>query len=210
LIIIKTNKLEINDLECIRNEKSIFQNLTFKVESSQTILITGKNGSGKTSLLRIIAGFIVNYKGEILFNSKKINDFNKLIADFKFVGQKNSLKENLTVQQNIELWQYLYQTTIDIDQITGPLNIKSFLDKDVSSLSDGQRKRVSLSRLTISQSKVWLLDEPLVYLDADKVKLLGSLIDKHNKDGGMTIYSSNTKNNLDYNKLINMDDYALL
>jgi|TARA_B110000977_G_scaffold191947_1_gene264792 heme exporter protein A len=205
-----TNKLEINDLECIRNEKSIFQNLTFKVESSQTILITGKNGSGKTSLLRIIAGFIVNYKGEILFNSKKINDFNKLIADFKFVGQKNSLKENLTVQQNIELWQYLYQTTIDIDQITGPLNIKSFLDKDVSSLSDGQRKRVSLSRLTISQSKVWLLDEPLVYLDADKVKLLGSLIDKHNKDGGMTIYSSNTKNNLDYNKLINMDDYALL
>ena len=70
-----TNKLEINDLECIRNEKSIFQNLTFKVESSQTILITGKNGSGKTSLLRIIAGFIVNYKGEILFNSKKINDF---------------------------------------------------------------------------------------------------------------------------------------
>ena len=205
-----TNKLEINDLECIRNEKSIFQNLTFKVESSQTILITGKNGSGKTSLLRIIAGFIVNYKGEILFNSKKINDFNKLIADFKFVGQKNSLKENLTVQQNIELWQYLYQTTIDINQITGPLNIKSFLDKDVSSLSDGQRKRVSLSRLTISQSKVWLLDEPLVYLDADKVKLLGSLIDKHNKDGGMTIYSSNTKNNLDYNKLINMDDYALL
>ena len=205
-----TNKLEINDLECIRNEKSIFQNLTFKVESSQTILITGKNGSGKTSLLRIIAGFIVNYKGEVLFNSKKINDFNKLIADFKFVGQKNSLKENLTVQQNIELWQYLYQTTIDIDQITGPLNIKSFLDKDVSSLSDGQRKRVSLSRLTISQSKVWLLDEPLVYLDADKVKLLGSLIDKHNKDGGMTIYSSNTKNNLDYNKLINMDDYALL
>ncbi len=205
-----TNKLEINDLECIRNEKSIFQNLTFKVESSQTILITGKNGSGKTSLLRIIAGFIVNYKGEILFNSKKINDFNKLIADFKFVGQKNSLKENLTVQQNIELWQYLYQTTIDIDQITGPLNIKSFLDKDVSSLSDGQRKRVSLSRLTISQSKVWLLDEPLVYLDADKVKLLGSLIDKHNKDGGMTIYSSNTKNNLDYNKLINMDNYALL
>jgi heme exporter protein A len=205
-----TNKLEINDLECIRNEKSIFQNLTFKVESSQTILITGKNGSGKTSLLRIIAGFIVNYKGEILFNSKKINDFNKLIADFKFVGQKNSLKENLTVQQNIELWQYLYQTTIDIDQITGPLNIKSFLDKDVSSLSDGQRKRVSLSRLTISQSKVWLLDEPLVYLDADKVKLLGSLIDKHNKDGGMTIYSSNTKNNLDYNKLINMAEYALL
>jgi len=205
-----TNKLEINDLECIRNEKSIFQNLTFKVESSQTILITGKNGSGKTSLLRIIAGFIVNYKGEILFNSKKINDFNKLIADFKFVGQKNSLKENLTVQQNIELWQYLYQTTIDINQITGPLNIKSFLDKDVSSLSDGQRKRVSLSRLTISQSKVWLLDEPLVYLDADKVKLLGSLIDKHNKDGGMTIYSSNTKNNLDYNKLINMDNYALL
>ena len=205
-----TNKLEINDLECIRNEKSIFQNLTFKVESSQTILITGKNGSGKTSLLRIIAGFIVNYKGEILFNSKKINDFNKLIADFKFVGQKNSLKENLTVQQNIELWQYLYQTTIDINLITGPLNIKSFLDKDVSSLSDGQRKRVSLSRLTISQSKVWLLDEPLVYLDADKVKLLGSLIDKHNKDGGMTIYSSNTKNNLDYNKLINMDDYALL
>ena len=205
-----TNKLEINDLECIRNEKSIFQSLTFKVESSQTILITGKNGSGKTSLLRIIAGFIVNYKGEILFNSKKINDFNKLIADFKFVGQKNSLKENLTVQQNIELWQYLYQTTIDIDQITGPLNIKSFLDKDVSSLSDGQRKRVSLSRLTISQSKVWLLDEPLVYLDADKVKLLGSLIDKHNKDGGMTIYSSNTKNNLDYNKLINMDNYALL
>jgi heme exporter protein A len=84
------------------------------------------------------------------------------------------------------------------------------LNKDINTLSDGQKKRVSLSRLLISKAKVWLLDEPLVYLDLNKVKLLQDIILQHNDTGGITLYTSNTNIDLNYDHLINMDDYAIL
>jgi len=84
------------------------------------------------------------------------------------------------------------------------------LNKDINSLSDGQKKRVSLSRLLLSNSMVWLLDEPLVFLDEDKSNLLANIILNHNNGGGITLYSSNTDTNLQYDNIIKMDDYAVL
>jgi len=174
------------------------------------MLIRGKNGSGKTSLLRMIAGYISKYNGSILFNDNDLQVNTELLSDFRFVGQKNSLKENLTVQQNIELWQLIYHTKNNVSEILDLLDIKMLLNKDIDSLSDGQKKRISLLRLLISKAKVWLLDEPLVFLDTNKIKLLENIILQHNQSGGITLYSSNNDIDLKYNFLINMDDYAVL
>ena len=108
------------------------------------------------------------------------------------------------------MWQLIYHTKKDINKIVDLLDIRMLLNKDINTLSDGQKKRVSLSRLLISKAKVWLLDEPLVYLDLNKVKLLQDIILQHNDAGGITLYTSNTNIDLNYDHLINMDDYAIL
>ena len=205
-----SNKLEINGLECIRDNRLIFKDINFSVESNQTMLVRGKNGSGKTSLLRLLAGYIKNYSGNILFNSNNIKSDNELLSEFRFLGQQNALKGNLSVQQNIAMWELIYQVKSDIHEISKILNIEQILNVDINSLSDGQKKRVSLARLIISNAKVWLLDEPLVYLDQDKINLLQNIILRHNKRGGITIYSSNTDINLEYDSSIIMDDYVVL
>ena len=205
-----SNKLEINGLECIRDNRLIFKDINFSVESNQTMLVRGKNGSGKTSLLRLLAGYIKNYSGNILFNSNNIKSDNELLSEFRFLGQQNTLKGNLSVQQNIAMWELIYQVKSDIHEISKILNIEQILNVDINSLSDGQKKRVSLARLIISNAKVWLLDEPLVYLDQDKINLLQNIILRHNKRGGITIYSSNTNINLEYDSSIIMDDYVVL
>ena len=204
-----SNKLEISGLECIRDNRLIFKDINFSVESNQTMLVRGKNGSGKTSLLRVLAGYIKNYSGNILFNGNNIKSDNELLSEFRFLGQQNTLKGNLSVQQNIAMWELIYQVKSDINEISKILNIEQILNVDINSLSDGQKKRVSLARLIISNAKVWLLDEPLVYLDQDKIDLLQNIILRHNKRGGITIYSSNTNINLEYDSSIIMDDYVV-
>ena len=205
-----SNKLEINGLECIRDNRPIFKDINLSVESNQTILVRGKNGSGKTSLLRVLAGYIKSYSGDVLFNGNNIKNDNELLSEFRFLGQKNTLKGNLTVQQNIAMWELIYQVKNDIHEISKILNIEQILNVDINSLSDGQKKRISLARLIISNAKVWLLDEPLVYLDQDKIDLLQNIILRHNKRGGITIYSSNTNINLEFDNSIIMDDYVVL
>ena len=205
-----SNKLEINGLECIRDNRLIFKDINFSVKSNQTMLVRGKNGSGKTSLLRILAGYIKNYSGNILFNGNNIKNDKELLSEFRFLGQKNTLKGNLSVQQNIAMWELIYQVKSDTNEISKILNIEQILNVDINSLSDGQKKRISLARLIISNAKVWLLDEPLVYLDQDKIDLLQNIILRHNKRGGITIYSSNTDINLEYDSSIIMDDYVVL
>ena len=205
-----SNKLEINGLGCIRDNRLIFKDINFSVESNQTMLVRGKNGSGKTSLLRVLAGYIKNYSGNILFNGNNIKNDKELLSEFRFLGQKNTLKGNLSVQQNIAMWELIYQVKSDTNEISKILNIEQILNVDINSLSDGQKKRISLARLIISNAKVWLLDEPLVYLDQDKIDLLQNIILRHNKRGGITIYSSNTDINLEYDSSIIMDDYVVL
>tara|TARA_B110000003_G_scaffold268947_1_gene299230 strand:- start:412 stop:1032 length:621 start_codon:yes stop_codon:yes gene_type:complete len=205
-----SNKLIIKNLECFREERTIFQRLSCEIKSNQTMLVRGKNGSGKTSFLRLVAGYLKNYNGKVLFNDNDLQQNNEPLTDFRFIGQKNSLKDNLTVRKNIEMWQLIYHTKKDINKIVDLLDIRMLLNKDINTLSDGQKKRVSLSRLLISKAKVWLLDEPLVYLDLNKVKLLQDIILQHNDTGGITLYTSNTNIDLNYDHLINMDDYAIL
>ena len=81
-----SNKLEINGLECIRDNRHIFKDINFSVKSNQTMLVRGKNGSGKTSLLRVLAGYIKNYSGNILFNGNNIKNDKELLSEFRFLG----------------------------------------------------------------------------------------------------------------------------
>ena len=178
-------KLTIKNLACKRGSNLVFEKISFEIKSGQTFLIKGSNGSGKTSLIRTIAGFIKPHEGEIFFDNRNDNDH------FQFIGEKNALKDNLSVKNNIILWSLLFNASIDIDDFLKIFKLNSFLNKDAATLSDGQKKRLSLSRLFLTNKPVWLLDEPYVFLDEQNTIDLNNKILKFNQEGGIVIVTSN-------------------
>ena len=162
-------KLTIKNLACKRGSNLVFEKISFEIKSGQTFLIKGSNGSGKTSLIRTIAGFIKPHEGEIFFDNRNDNEH------IQFIGEKNALKDNLSVKNNIILWSLLFNASIDIDDFLKIFKLNSFINQDVATLSDGQKKRLSLSRLFLTNKSVWLLDEPYVFLDEQNITDLNLL-----------------------------------
>tara|TARA_Y200000002_G_scaffold356193_1_gene337780 strand:- start:2767 stop:3363 length:597 start_codon:yes stop_codon:yes gene_type:complete len=194
-------ELSVENISCLRGSSSIFKNLSFKVNKGQILQINGSNGSGKTSLLRIIAGFLDPIKGKI--NPEK--NFN--LGDIHFIGQKFALKKNLSVEKNLVLWSYLYYQEVNSDEILSKFELSDFRDKDIETLSDGQKRRLSLARLFIRPASIWLLDEVHVHLDQEWQKKLNQYIYNHANDGGIVLVSSNTNIELNSDLNINLSNY---
>ena len=101
------NELKTENLSCKRGENIVLNNINFSIKSGETLVVKGRNGSGKTTLLRILSNFITSYDGNALFNDISILEDNLYNSKFNLIGQKNSLKENLSIKKNLELWDIL-------------------------------------------------------------------------------------------------------
>ena len=189
-------KLSINELKCFRGESLVLNGISAEINEGETYLIKGSNGSGKTTLLRVLSSLIKNYYGTIFFDDRNIKDDFKFFQKFSFVGQKNALKENLSVSKNLKLWEILFGKKIDINSLLQKYNLNKLIDKDISSLSDGQKKCLSLLKLKFCSVPIWYLDEPFVFLDSDNRSILVDEIESHNQSGGIALISTNT--DLDY------------
>jgi heme exporter protein A len=196
--------LTISNLACKRGAKLVFDNISFEISSGQTFLIQGNNGSGKTSLLRTISGFIEPHDGDILLDGKNIFSYHDCFKDFQFIGQKNALKDNLSVRRNIYLWSLLFKSSVNTDDILDTFYLKNLVNNDVSTLSEGQKKRLSLSRLFLKESPIWLLDEPFVFLDQKNMTDFNEKILKFNQKGGITIITSNINVDFKFHKIIKL------
>ena len=152
------NELKIEDLTCYRGENLVLKDLNTKLKSGETLVIRGKNGSGKTTLLRVLSNFIKSYNGKILFNDQNVIEDSNYRYLFNFVGQKNSLKDNLSVKNNLKLWEIIYQKNIYYSKLLEDFHMSHLVERDVGSLSDGQKKCISLLRLNFTESKIWYLD----------------------------------------------------
>tara|TARA_B100001741_G_scaffold305388_1_gene297559 strand:- start:1921 stop:2544 length:624 start_codon:yes stop_codon:yes gene_type:complete len=189
IITLIMEKLSIKNLACKRGSRIIFDNISFEVKSGQTFLIKGSNGSGKTSLMRTLAGYIEPHEGEIFIDGKNIDTNDN--SYFQFIGEKNALKNNLSVKKNIILWSLLFNASIDIDDLLKKFDLTNCINQDVETLSDGQKKRLSLSKLFLHQKPIWLLDEPYVFLDEQNTIDLNKKISRFNLEGGLVIITSN-------------------
>lgn len=185
--------LSVKDLFCERDDRVLFECLSFSVSSGDIVQIEGPNGSGKTSLLRILAGLSRQFEGDVLWlgqeNAHKCDDFyNNLL----YFGHQAGVKAALTPRENLRWYAAMFPNIQreDIDQALKKVGLEGFEDVPCSSLSAGQHRRVSLARLHISQSLLWILDEPFTAIDKAGVLAQESLLCQHAASGGAVILTT--------------------
>jgi len=201
--------LEVRELECVRGDHRLFKGLNFTLQPGELLHLRGKNGSGKTSLLRTICGLTTPADGEVFWKGENIrslrDDFNRGLT---YLGHLNGIKGELSALENLQVSCSLSGNKISENQILDALQhigLGGREDLPTKVLSQGQKRRVALARLLITQSMLWVLDEPFTALDVHAVDLLKGLIAKHIQAGGMAILTTHQYVEIDAGVLIEID-----
>ncbi len=187
-------KLEAKQLQCVRGDRELFSGLSFDLESKQLMILEGRNGSGKTTLLRTLCGLYSPDEGQVLWNGQSIKKQDEAFRrELLYLGHLNGIKADLTVLENLRINSLLAGDAVSDDTLMKALDtigLFAFEDFPSSQLSQGQKRRVALARLLVSQASLWVLDEPFVALDVAAVELLQSIIARHVDNGGMVILTT--------------------
>jgi len=186
--------LTCEQLACSRGERPVFRELGFCLQEGSLLLLKGPNGSGKTSLIKLLSGILPADSGEILWNDTPIRDNNDFKRDLMVIGHKSAVKLDATVRENIAFWAALFDTDILIPAAIRFFDLDRFEDTPVCQLSAGWQRRVALARLIVAPCKLWLLDEPTNFLDDEAVMLVASLIESRVKQGGIVVVASHIMN----------------
>jgi heme exporter protein A len=197
------SKLIVTDLCCQRGYNQLFSDLSFEVSSTNILRITGTNGSGKTSLLKILAGLNTSEHGTVSLNEFDVNS-NEYQQQIFYLGHSQALSSELSVIENLEFLLSLNKP-IDKERLNVAIDrigLKGYRDEYCSKLSAGQKRRVILAGLFISSAKVWLLDEPFTALDGDGIKIVENIIQKHCDDGGMCLFTTHQDSSLSGQKVL--------
>ena len=197
---------EIKNISCIRGNKLLFKNLNFKLNNKELLVIKGANGSGKTTLLKILSGLLKPISGSIIVNKKDMN----LLKDeyfkyFEYVGHENAIKSALTVRENLNFYLKIKKdlTKKNFEKAIKIFNLKNLLDIRIENLSSGEKRKVSLSRLILSKSKIWFLDEPTNGLDKINTLNFFKILKQHLQFNGLAIIASHDEIKIK-NKNINL------
>jgi heme exporter protein A len=182
--------VKVENLAIARGDRLLFQGLDFTLSAGQAISLVGRNGAGKTSLLRALAGFLRPLSGAIHFHGQAgvIEAEEARSTGLHLAGHQDGLKPNRRARD-----EFLFQarwtgaTEAGIARARQALDLDVLFELEVRKLSAGQRRRLSLGRLVASPRPLWLLDEPLAPLDADHRRALGALMAEHVETGGMIL-----------------------
>lgn len=183
---------EAYDLSCIRDDRVLFEHLSFSIDSGQAIVLEGRNGTGKTSLLRILCGLRRPDDGEVRWHGEPIEkNYVDFYTHMAFVGHMDGIKKELSALENLRLSRSLCGSgEMTIEQALDTLNLIGYEDIPTYYLSAGQRRRVALARLLATDARLWILDEPFTSLDREGIKLVEGLMDRHVGAGGAMIMTS--------------------
>jgi len=192
--------LEAINIECVRGERRLFSDLNFSVSPGGFVQLTGANGSGKTSLLRILCGLAPAAKGEVRWQGANIRSLGEeYFTDLTYIGHRPGVKDELTAIENLRVSAGLGGSKLNQQEATLVLRTMGLGGREnlpARLLSEGQRRRLALSRLSVCTSALWLLDEVLTSLDKAAVALVSSLFEEHFSKGGMAIVATHQELNV--------------
>jgi heme exporter protein A len=179
-------RLSASGLGCIRGFRSVFTSINFELSSGEALALTGPNGSGKSSLLRLVAGLLRPAAGRILLEGGA--EERGLAEQAHYLGHLDAFKPALTVAENLGFWmRYLGDAGGTTAPALGSVGLSALADLPAGYLSAGQRRRLSLARLSAVPRPIWLLDEPTAALDAAGQERLGALMQGHLAEGGIIL-----------------------
>jgi heme exporter protein A len=178
--------LHAEQLACWRGERLVFSGLSFALAPGEALLLTGANGAGKSSLLRVLAGLIPAAEGRLLWGGgEALADRTAHGARLRYLGHQDALKPALTARENLAFAARLHGG--DVAAALAALGLTELAELPARVLSSGQKRRLALARLALSPAVLWLLDEPSVGLDAASVGRLAPVFAAHRARGGMVI-----------------------
>jgi len=181
--------ISVKDLSCIRGDNQLFDAVNFSIGVGQCLHVTGPNGCGKTSLLRLIAGISYAEHGEISWNGSNTANNSDFHRECAYIAHKEGLKNELTAIENLRYYQQLDSVVdeIALDDILEKMGILKCADLLAQQLSFGQRRRLSFARLLIANFTLWILDEPFTGIDTSGRDLIESLCVEHLQNGGVIL-----------------------
>ena len=186
--------LELSKLGCVRGDRRLFSELDFAVSPGTLVQLTGPNGSGKTSLLRILCGLLAPAEGEVKWQGANIRSLGEeYFTSVTYLGHRHGVKDELSAVENLRISNALNGIEVSKQRARAVLEQMGLAGRELLParlLSEGQRRRVALARLLVCDTALWLLDEVMTSLDKGAVALVRSLIENHLANGGIAFVAT--------------------
>jgi heme exporter protein A len=188
-------ELQAEDLTCSRGGREVFRNVSFKVPAGDALIVTGRNGAGKSSLLRMIAGLVRIAAGRLSLNGGTADT--PIGEQTHDLGHQDAMKPSLTVAENLQFWTNFLGSHNDLGPALERLDLAPLADLPAAYLSAGQRRRLSIARIVAVSRPVWLLDEPTSALDVPSQARLSEVMRNHLAGGGIIVAAAHGAIGLD-------------
>lgn len=184
--------LSARQLSCLRQDRVLFSALDLQLAAGEVLQIAGRNGAGKSSLLRILAGIAQPDDGALFYQQQPFDDVaDDYAADLCFIGHLAGVQPQLTALENLAFWRQSFGLKVADDwQLLADLGLAGLEDIPCQQLSAGQQRRVSLARLWLTSARIWILDEPFTALDVSAIAQLQQLLSRHCQAGGAVLLTT--------------------